>query len=206
MACIRGEAAITRARNGPHFSRADDAYGQRASRCSVVVIQQAAQSRTPTDPTLASARRHVLDQRIVQPLADRVRRRVSPIVGHHATLSCTRFHSGEQSVNNSRPNTQYQQGPVRATSTRNPRVQSPVLAYEPGGRRFESCRAHHPSPVHSGLMGKLHGERHGDISRLKRRFEAAGDCRVCQNVKGIARRRRRRSRLDNCFAVTRRSF
>ena len=74
---------------------------------------------------------------------------------------------GEQSVNNLLPNTRDQQllsgttghvvnnqrtifcripgikgVPVRATDTKNPRVQAPALAYEPGGRRFESCRAH----------------------------------------------------------------
>ena len=32
--------------------------------------------------------------------------------------------------------------PVRATDTKSPRVQAPPLPYEPGGRRFESCRAH----------------------------------------------------------------
>jgi hypothetical protein len=31
---------------------------------------------------------------------------------------------------------------VRATDTKHPRAQAPALAYEPGGRRFESCRAH----------------------------------------------------------------
>ena len=73
---------------------------------------------------------------------------------------------GEQSVNNVLPNTRNHQvlsgftgivvnnqrttfcripgnkrAPVRATDTKNPRVQAPALAYEPGGRRFESCRA-----------------------------------------------------------------
>jgi hypothetical protein len=73
-----------------------------------------------------------------------------------------------QAVNNPRPSTRRQQGlsgisgnvvinqrttfsrilctqrvPVRATDTKNPRVQAPALAYEPGGRRFESCRARH---------------------------------------------------------------
>jgi hypothetical protein len=66
------------------------------------------------------------------------------------TTTLARFPFGEQSVNNFLPNARYQRGPVRATSTRNPRVQSPVLAYEPGGRRFESCRARHPLQVHSG--------------------------------------------------------
>ena len=36
---------------------------------------------------------------------------------------------------------------VRATDTKNPRAQAPALAYEPGGRRFESCRARHPPPL-----------------------------------------------------------
>ena len=49
--------------------------------------------------------------------------------------------SREQSENNFLPNTGQQRVPVRATDTKNPRVQAPALAYEPGGRRFESCRA-----------------------------------------------------------------
>jgi hypothetical protein len=49
----------------------------------------------------------------------------------------------EQSENNLPPNRRDQDGkgvPVRATDTKNPRVQAPALTYEPGGRSFESCR------------------------------------------------------------------
>ena len=92
----------------------------------------------------------------------------------------------EQSVNNLPPNTRRQQGlsgitrsvvinqrttfcripgttrvPVRATDTKDQRVQAPALAYEPGGRRFESCRAHQINKVHSGHMGASSFRGHG---------------------------------------------
>jgi hypothetical protein len=54
----------------------------------------------------------------------------------HHRLGCS-----EQSVN-VLTNTTYQRDRIRATDTKNPRVQAPALAYEPGGRKFESCRAH----------------------------------------------------------------
>jgi hypothetical protein len=85
---------------------------------------------------------------------------------------------GEQSVNNLLPNTRNQQllsgitanvvnnqrtnpcripgikaGLVRATDTKNPRVQAPALAYEPGGRRFESCRAHQINNLQAPFFG-----------------------------------------------------
>jgi hypothetical protein len=54
----------------------------------------------------------------------------------------TSTQASEQSVNNSLPNTRYQQGPIRATHTKSQRGQTPALTYEPGGRTFESCWAH----------------------------------------------------------------
>ena len=48
--------------------------------------------------------------------------------------------SREQLVNKFLPNAGQQAVLVRATDTKNPRVQAPALAYEPGGRSFESSR------------------------------------------------------------------
>jgi hypothetical protein len=47
----------------------------------------------------------------------------------------------DQSVNNSLPNTPKQHHPVRAKPTKNQQDTESALRYEPGGRRFESCRA-----------------------------------------------------------------
>jgi hypothetical protein len=63
-------------------------------------------------------------------------------------------------VNNLLPNTRELQGLIRATHTENPRVQAPAEPYEPGGRRFESCRARQPSLVYSGHMVTVYS---GDI-------------------------------------------
>jgi hypothetical protein len=44
-------------------------------------------------------------------------------------------------VNNLLPNTGYQQVPTQAKPLKNQQDAVPALSYEPGGRRFESCRA-----------------------------------------------------------------
>ena len=50
-------------------------------------------------------------------------------------------------MNNFDSNTRHARGLNRATHMKNPRGQAPALAYEPGGRRFESCRARHLAVV-----------------------------------------------------------
>ena len=43
--------------------------------------------------------------------------------------------------------------PVRATDTKHPRAQAPALTYEPGGRTFESCRAHQINNLQPSIYG-----------------------------------------------------
>src|SRR6266436_4855696 len=45
-------------------------------------------------------------------------------------------------LNNLLPNTRKQQVLVRAKHTKNQQDSQPASTYEPGGRKFESCRAH----------------------------------------------------------------
>src|SRR5688572_14528015 len=69
---------------------------------------------------------------------------------------------------------------ARAWGTGRARTTQPTLAplaqldrasgYEPGGRTFESCRAHqitpHPAPTPRGPWSKRHGRPSGSVRRL----------------------------------------
>jgi hypothetical protein len=89
----------------------------------------------------------------------------------------------EQSVNNSLPNTRYQQDPIRATYTKNPRGQTPALTYEPGGRTFESCWAHQinnlerrvsvPEPVVNNCFATEFPTLHSEGRRFRNRPDSA---------------------------------
>ena len=72
-------------------------------------------------------------------------------------LRVTLVAQSEQSV--SHLNTGQQRVPIRATDPKNPRGQTPALAYEPEGRTFESCWAaptfaHEPG-TEGGVMPTL---------------------------------------------------
>jgi hypothetical protein len=73
----------------------------------------------------------------------------------------------DQFLNNVRPNTGKQQGAVRATPTKNQQDSHPVSTYEPGGRRFESCRARDPFPRASGVQRQRAFSRVG-VRRVRR--------------------------------------
>jgi hypothetical protein len=78
---------------------------------------------------------------------------------YQATVSVRRksYDCREQLVNNFAPNTRYQGHSLRATATKNPRGQAPALAYEPGGRRFESCRARQMNDLQPSNFRAMHG-------------------------------------------------
>src|SRR5262249_40394764 len=65
-----------------HSARSDKADRPRTSRGSVVVIQEAAKARTPTDPAFASTRPDALDQPVVKTLVIALVMIVDDKLGH----------------------------------------------------------------------------------------------------------------------------
>jgi hypothetical protein len=66
-------------------------------------------------------------------------------------------------VNNSVPNTRNQHHAIGAKPTRNQQDAVPALSYEPGGRRFESCRARYIASFHPLTAIDVLRDRLGDL-------------------------------------------